>query len=954
MNVFIILPLLSFFVAFFMGIFVYFKNPKNRLNKAYLFFSLLVAYWAFTEYSWRQAWNSETANLWLRIGALWPFAISALLHFALVFTEKQRLVKSKIALSIIYLPALFFAYMELTTQLISGQPFETYWGWSYKNPGNMMLRNINIAWGAVLAFAALYFCLVYYLKTAEKRKKQQALFMLLGFSATVVGGFITEGLLPVAGIRVPEMTTSSMIVTNIFIGYAIWKYELFVLSPEMAAKEIISMVTDCLVLVGPGKKIQYVNQAVMNLLGFKKDQLIGQPVETIFFEQCEGVDIIERIHENLRNTDFISGIKTNFRTIEGGSVPISLSVSFLKSKDNKPLGVIYTGRDITGRKRLEETLLLMKKAVETAPGGITLADTKGKILYTNPAEAEMHGYKLDELIGKDVGVFAPTELRNPLTINEINKLASRERLSVNLRKDGTRFPVHLNSKSVYDDDGVLIGTVTTSEDYTERGKAEESLRESELRYHTTIDALGDAIHVIDEDYKIILANRALQIWLKELDFETNVNDKSLFEVCPFLTDKTREEYRQVFHAGEILITVETTRFGNKEIVTETRKIPVYTAKKIMWVITVIRDITRRKRMEEELRVSEEKYRLLIENANEAITVINLEGVIELMNQNAAVFWGGDPADFVGKSLWEVFPKDVADLQMEEIKSIVNKEQGRTTETSVYLANGQHWLLSSMQPIKDQAGKIGSVLNLSKDITKRKRAEWELQSALEDLEAFSYAAAHDLRAPLGAIKQLADWLETELSPGLNDKTREYMDLLRVRVDRIKAFIDGMFEYSLLGRDDNLTHQAVDVGNLLVETIDMISPPESFTINIESSMPIIATVKAKLQQVFVNLLSNAIKFHHRSDGIVSVAVEDRGDIYEFTVTDNGPGIAPEYHDKVFDFFETLNPRDEIESVGIGLAIVKKIVTGQGGSVRIQSQVGNGAAFSFTWPKSKMEEQ
>jgi signal transduction histidine kinase len=142
--------------------------------------------------------------------------------------------------------------------------------------------------------------------------------------------------------------------------------------------------------------------------------------------------------------------------------------------------------------------------------------------------------------------------------------------------------------------------------------------------------------------------------------------------------------------------------------------------------------------------------------------------------------------------------------------------------------------------------------------------------------------------------------------------------------------------------------VDVEALLKQVIEELSPPAQFTIEVAPGMPTLVTELLLLQQVFTHLIGNAIKHHPQSDGKVKISVREQPDFYEFAVADNGAGIAPQFHDKVFVIFQTLQARDRVENTGVGLAIAKRIVESQGGSIRLESQEGQGATFRFTWPK------
>lgn len=232
------------------------------------------------------------------------------------------------------------------------------------------------------------------------------------------------------------------------------------------------------------------------------------------------------------------------------------------------------------------------------------------------------------------------------------------------------------------------------------------------------------------------------------------------------------------------------------------------------------------------------------------------------------------------------------------------------------------------------------------LAKVQRRQEELERSNRDLDQFAYVASHDLKAPLRAIATLAGWIEEDLRDQLTGDSKEQMKLLRSRVARMDALIEGVLHYSRVGRMES-EGEEVDVGELLKEVVELQAPPPGFTIAVDSDMPTLTTKRLRLGQVFSNLINNAIKYHHRSTGRIDVRARRRGDFYEFTVEDDGPGIAPEHHDRVFVMFQTLQPRDQLESTGLGLALVKKLIEEEGGKITLESEAGRGARFRFTWP-------
>lgn len=217
----------------------------------------------------------------------------------------------------------------------------------------------------------------------------------------------------------------------------------------------------------------------------------------------------------------------------------------------------------------------------------------------------------------------------------------------------------------------------------------------------------------------------------------------------------------------------------------------------------------------------------------------------------------------------------------------------------------------------------------------------------ELDQFAYVTAHDLKAPLRAIASLSEWVEEDLAEQLSDETRSQMQLLRSRVYRMQALLDSLLEYSRSGRVQKPI-SSVDIDRLLTEVVESLVPPATMTIEIRTPMPIFNTRKQPLQQVFLHLIDNAIRHHPSKVGRVEISALDLGDRYEFTIADDGDGIDPQFHERIYTIFQTLTARDRQENTGVGLAIVKKIVAAEGGTIELDSAVGEGATFKFTWLK------
>lgn len=225
-----------------------------------------------------------------------------------------------------------------------------------------------------------------------------------------------------------------------------------------------------------------------------------------------------------------------------------------------------------------------------------------------------------------------------------------------------------------------------------------------------------------------------------------------------------------------------------------------------------------------------------------------------------------------------------------------------------------------------------------------RQSEELQSINQDLKEFAYIVSHDLKAPLRAISSLVDWVTSDYSDKFDDNGKELLGLLLGRVHRMHALIEGILKYSRVGRSKE-QKVTVDIKSLITDVIEMVAPPENIKINIEGEFPTIIAEKTRMEQVFQNLISNAIKYMDKPKGMIKIACLDNENHWTLSVADNGPGIEEKHFKKVFKIFQTLAPRDEIESTGIGLSLVKKIVEMYGGKVWVESDVGKGSSFIFT---------
>lgn len=381
--------------------------------------------------------------------------------------------------------------------------------------------------------------------------------------------------------------------------------------------------------------------------------------------------------------------------------------------------------------------------------------------------------------------------------------------------------------------------------------------------------------------------------------------------------------------------------------------------------------------EEELRESKTLIRTITGNVVDSVVTVNLTGKIETLNQAAEKIFGYSPKDAIGKDLAILLidPLNSLDNQQAEIKNLTPFLLGlnHPWQTIAYRRSGESFPIEIS--VSEMDMDIDSYfLVIIRDITETEDAKAKLQARADELtrlsmvlaatnltlekqnqelDKFAYVASHDLKAPLRAIANLSEWIEEDLHDYFSPESQYQMKLLRGRVYRMESLIDGLLAYSRIGQMQ-LFPEKVIVGDLLESLIQSLSPPPAFMIRIQQPMPTLRTKRVLLQQIFFNLIDNAIKHHHRTAGKIEISVEENSEFYQFSIIDDGPGITPMFHERIFTLFQTLQSRDVKETTGIGLAVAKKIVETEGGKIWIESQEGSGSTFYFTWPKDSFSQK
>jgi PAS domain S-box-containing protein len=400
------------------------------------------------------------------------------------------------------------------------------------------------------------------------------------------------------------------------------------------------------------------------------------------------------------------------------------------------------------------------------------------------------------------------------------------------------------------------------------------------------------------------------------------------------------------------------------------------------ILLAIEDITAAKRAEGVRKVteaalleSEDRFRSTFEQAAVGIAHLALDGRWLLVNPKLCEICGYTPDEFLAGTFQDItHPDDLAQDQECARQLLADETQSIEIEKR-YIHKLGHIIWLSVTGIlrRDASGTPLYFISSIEDISHRKQAEFTLQAQAvqlaettalvelrnQELNLFSHTVSHDLKAPLRGISNLASWIQQDLPATVDPDILANLELMRSRVSRMDRLIDGLLNYAQVGNTE-ASLETFSVEHLLREIVDSLSIPDSFVVELPAELPPITTNRVLLSQVLANLIGNAYKHHDspgertsdRPGGRIQVTVKPDGEMWEFSVIDDGRGIALEHQERVFDIFKTLSGNDK-NNTGIGLSIVKKLVETQGGKVTLESQLGMGTTFSFTWRSSSSKD-
>ncbi|ETO93858.1 PAS domain-containing sensor histidine kinase [Legionella oakridgensis] len=586
--------------------------------------------------------------------------------------------------------------------------------------------------------------------------------------------------------------------------------------------------------------------------------------------------------------------------------------------------------------------------IQSSNDAIIGKDLNGIITSWNMAAEHLFGYTAAEMVGASITCIISSDRKQDIyqllkKIKEDKKVEHYE--TVCRKKDGTEVKLSISLSPIKDHTGKITGAASIAR------KIPFVTRE-QRKFELAIEAAPNGMLMIDDQGNIKLVNAQLERMFEYAREELLGNPIEM--LVPERFRAMHPRHRQDFFKNPKARFLDARRelYGLKkdgtEFPVEIGLNPLITEEGSFVLASVV-DITARKR-------EQEKFRLAIESTPAGILMVNKLGEIELANEQVLEMFKYTKEGLIGQRVEILVPERFRATHPQYRNVYYQQPETRAMGMGRDLyglrMDGTEFPVEiGLNPLKTESGMF--VLASIIDITERKATEDKIRRSNTELEHFAYVVSHDLKAPLRGIATLSEWIIEEYQEKLDEKGQHYLELLDSRVKRLQSLIDGILEYSRIGRIEE-EPQEINLNRIIEDVKEVLAPPKHIRIEIQKNLPVIYGAKTNIHQLFQNLISNAIKYNDKKQGRIEIGAFERPKEWEFFVKDNGIGIDEQYKDKIFELFQTLADKEQYESTGIGLTLAKKIVELYNGKIWFKSMVGRGTTFYFTLNKEKIREE
>ncbi|HXZ94803.1 MAG TPA: PAS domain S-box protein [Dehalococcoidia bacterium] len=722
-------------------------------------------------------------------------------------------------------------------------------------------------------------------------------------------------------------------------------------------------------------KFQYVNPLLQDLTGYTENELLGKySLDLVHSEDREVVR--KKAIENLKSKN--GSVPYEYRLVKknGNMLRVLEEVTSINYGGKRATMGSFT--DISARKELEETIKYSEKRYRTIlnemQDGYFEVDLGGHVTFANNAVCRDLGYSKEELIGMSYKSFtAEDDIESVFrAFNGVYQtgMPNKGFYSKSHRKDGGQGFYETSVSLLRNNKGEIVGFGCVGRDITERKHAEEALQKSQERYRSLAENAGEAIFVVQDGMIKFMNPKGEELSgysIEELasgPFGKFIHPDDVNLVIDRYAGRLQGEPIPQIYDFRILRKDGDIRCG------ELNAVP------ISWedrpaVLCFMNDITERKKAEEALKQSEEKYRTILDEIGDAYFEVDLKGSFTFVNDQMTQHLQYSKEELLGMN-YRTFtvPEEIKNVYEAYNRVYRTAEPGLSFSHKVIRKDGTRRISNvSISPLRNAKGDIYGFRGISRDITVQKRLEEEREALLQDikrinqkleeankeLQDFVYIASHDLREPLRKISSFGTLLQDSLTGKLNEDQQENFGFMIDGARRMQDMIDALLAYSRLTTKAK-AHEWVDLNKVIedlkkLELATMLDETRG-TIHVPEPLPSVQADPSQMHQLFQNLIGNGLKFHKEGipPEIIIHARNVENNMIRIEVEDNGIGIDENYHDQLFTMFKRLHSRDEYEGTGIGLASCKKIVERHGGDIGIRSTPGKGSTFWFTLPRER----
>lgn len=612
--------------------------------------------------------------------------------------------------------------------------------------------------------------------------------------------------------------------------------------------------------------------------------------------------------------------------------------------------------------KLEELLKTKTSELKGVFGNIVDAyvviDLNGNVLRMNDAAQDLLGYSKNAKLNL-FSLVLPEEQTKVLTsFQEFSENGSITDFQVKIKvASGAIRLVHINASVIYNVKNQPVAAQGIVRDITEEIADQKLLVESQNRLSTLISHLHSAVLLEDEHRHVVVTNQRFCEFFKipaTPEQMVGVNCANAAEQSKSLFKNPEEFVERInFLTNEKKQVLSDELYLVDGSVLERDFIPIYEGNEYRGHLWTYRDVTLRRKYREVIEAERQKYSSIIANMNLGLIEVDNDDTIIMVNQSLEQMSGYSSEELIGNKGKDILlvKEDLQILAKENSKRL--KGLSNSYEIKIKTKDGalRYWLVSGAPNYSINGQVIGSI-GIHLDITQLKSLELQKENLLkkleksnEELQEYAHVVSHDLKSPLRSINALISWIKDDNEGKLSLDTLENFKMIDATLEKMEQLISDVLEYSSIIADKN-TSTDLDLNDLIADIKTLTHFPDHIHFTVNKALPTIKADRVKIQQLFQNLISNAVNYCDKDKGFVTVDFEEGKHEYTFSVQDNGIGIDKEYHQKIFQIFQSLNQREE--STGIGLSIVKKIVDLYNGRIWLESELGKGTTFFFTLPK------